>query len=606
MLSISVSAKTEPIKEEVVYSKINLDGSVESVFVVNAFDIKDKTIITDYGKYKEVVNTTTNQPIEFDGVKATIKDVEAGRFFYQGALSAGTQLPWMIDISYQLDNKEIGANELGGKSGKLKMTIDAKQNKNIDPVYFDNYLLTMTFNVKSDLMTNIKADEATIGNAGDKKTIVYTGMPKSEAHYVLTADIKDFEMDGIQIAALPFSMALELPDISEFTNGFGELQYGISQLNQGAHQLAGGLNQLNNNTGQLSSGANELSSGSNQLSDGLSQSASGGQAFVDGVSQYTGGVSLLSAGGKELVTGSAQIKEGIHLLNTNLSQFKDIINITPEQQVLIDASVVALNSLKTFLADDFSVAVFLPIAEALKRENILALYPQLDVNNPDVQTLLNYMDAQAIAIEQTYNLLAPLQETVKTEVLPKLDQIIFMLSNIGQFPLLFDGIAQLDSQYTLFHDGLIQLSAGLDELDANSGELVSGGQQLSSGLQQLSQGMNDFNSGLNQYASGINQVTDGISQLSSGANQLTSGTQQLNDATSDIGPMMEEKIKELMKDYEFEDFDMVSFVDKKNKNVELVQFVYMSQPILLPKVEEVEIEETQEKSFFDLFFDLFR
>jgi hypothetical protein len=61
-----------------------------------------------------------------------------------------------------------------------------------------------------------------------------------------------------------------------------------------------------------------------------------------------------------------------------------------------------------------------------------------------------------------------------------------------------------------------------------------------------------------------------------------------------------------MKDFEFEDFDMVSFVDKRNKNVVLVQFVYMSQPITLPKVEEVIDNGVEEKSFFDLFFDLFR
>lgn len=601
-----ISAKTNPLKEEVVYSKINLDGSVESLFVVNAFDVFEPTTITDYGSYKSVINTTTNQEIDFDGVKSVIKDVNEGRFFYQGALSGSTQLPWLLDIEYRLDNKVIGAQELGGKSGKLTMTITAKENKNVDPVYFDNYLLTMTFNISSKIISNIKADDATIGNVGDKKTIVFTGMPKTEAKYTLTADIKDFEMDGIQIAALPFSMAMELPDISQFTDGIGDLQYGISQLNSGAIQLAGGLSQLNANTGQLSSGANELSQGSSELSTGASQSAQGTKDFVDGVGEYTGGVSLLSQGSQELVTGSSQIKDGINLLNSNLSQFGDVLTITPEQQVLIEMAIVTLQGLQSFLENDLGSAVFLPIAQSLRRETILALYPQLDPSDPNIEILLNYMDAQATAIEEAYNLLLPFQETIKTDLIPQLDSIIGLLSSLDQFELLIDGVDQLNSQYGEFHDGLIQLSDGLNSLDQNSGTLVSGGQQLSSGLEQLSHGIDQFSDGVSQYATGINQVTDGISQLSSGANQLSGGTQELDKATSDIGPMMEEKIEELMKDFEFEDFDMVSFVDKRNKNVVLVQFVYMSQPITLPKVEEVIDNGVEEKSFFDLFFDLFR
>lgn len=606
LFPLNTLAETTKNKEEIVYSRMNLYGNIESVFVVNAFDLADRTTIVDYGNYLNVTNTTTNQEIEYNGLWSTVKDVGPGRFFYQGELASSTQLPWLIQFKYSLDGREIAAQDLAGQSGKLKIEIITKQNKNVDPVYFDNYLLTMTFNLDSKIVTNLKAEEATIANAGDQKTVVFTALPKSESTYIIEADVKDFEMGATQIAALPFSMAIELPDISQFTSGISELQNGISQLNYGASQLAYGINQLNQNGSSLASGANQLSSGANQLKDGLNQSVTGTSQFVDGINQYTGGVSQLSLGSKELVNGSVQIRDGINLLATSLNEYSSMLKLTPEQQALVNASVTALQNLKSFLQNDLSTAVFLPIAQALKRETILSIYPDLDLTNPQIVNLLNYMDLQAQAIEQSYNLLNPFQETIKTELLPKIDSMINLISGISQMGQLIDGVNQLNTQYGQFHTGLAALSDGLAQLEGSSGQLVSGGEQLKSGLNQLNQGVSDFASGVNAYSSGINQYTDGVNQLSHGANQLSSGTNQLDSATSNIDTLMEEKIQELMKDYEFEEFEMKSFVDEQNTNIKLVQFVMMTQPIQKEVVEEAVVEQEEEKSLLDLFFDLFK
>ena len=336
-----INGKESFSKEEIVYSKMNYNGSVESVYVVNAFDLKHQATIVDYGPYTAVVNTSTNQKIESNGIKSTIKDVEKGRFFYQGTMSPSTQLPWLLDLTYYLDDQLVNAKDLGGKSGHLKIDIKAKENKNVNDIYFNNYLLTITFNIDSKLISNLKAKDATIGNAGDKKTIVFTGMPKTEAHYILEGDIQDFQMDGIQIAALPFSMAIDMPDIGEFATGLVDLNDGIHMLNVG--------------------------------------------------------------GAQKLVAGSAQIKEGIESLSSGLNDFVDLITITPEQQALIDSVLILLDQLEDLIENDFGSAGFLPIAEALKKETVLALFPQLDPNDPNTKILLDYMDSQAQLIEVSYD-----------------------------------------------------------------------------------------------------------------------------------------------------------------------------------------------------------
>ena len=49
-------------------------------------------------------------------------DTKADRFYYQGNLIS-KELPWNIDIKYYLNDKELAADALAGKSGKLKIAV---------------------------------------------------------------------------------------------------------------------------------------------------------------------------------------------------------------------------------------------------------------------------------------------------------------------------------------------------------------------------------------------------------------------------------------------------------------------------------------------------
>ena len=54
-------------KEEVVYINLDASGAVDTVDVVNIFDLAQPGRITDYGEYESVRNMTTTDPIEYDG-----------------------------------------------------------------------------------------------------------------------------------------------------------------------------------------------------------------------------------------------------------------------------------------------------------------------------------------------------------------------------------------------------------------------------------------------------------------------------------------------------------------------------------------------------------
>lgn len=72
-------------KDENVYANLNQDGSVDGIYVVNAYLLDKETDIVDYGKYDSVKNLTIDEELTKKGDTITTT-APAGNFFYQGNL----------------------------------------------------------------------------------------------------------------------------------------------------------------------------------------------------------------------------------------------------------------------------------------------------------------------------------------------------------------------------------------------------------------------------------------------------------------------------------------------------------------------------------------
>jgi putative membrane protein len=264
-------------KEEVVYGILNLDGTLNNLYVVNIFN---GGAITDYGNYTDIRNMTTSEKLNQSGDVITI-NTEAHKFYYQGALD-NKELPWDISIKYFLDDKEISAAELGGKSGKLKITISVKQNPNVISTFYDNYALQISLSLDNKLCSNIIAESATLAEAGSKKQIAYTVLPASGIDAAVTADVRDFEMDAISINGIRLALGITV-DSDEFTAELEELTDAIKALDGGAGELFNGLNQL----------------------------SIGMQKYIDGMKAFKEGLGELTAGAYILNTGAASLRDGL-------------------------------------------------------------------------------------------------------------------------------------------------------------------------------------------------------------------------------------------------------------------------------------------------------
>jgi hypothetical protein len=121
-------------KSEVVYAKLSAEGTINAVYVVNHFEVEKGGSITDFGNYNSVQNLTESKQIESDGDLISFQ-AEAGDFYYQGNMESN-DLPWIIEITYDMNGERISLQDIAGKSGELGIHIITKQNAKVNTTFF--------------------------------------------------------------------------------------------------------------------------------------------------------------------------------------------------------------------------------------------------------------------------------------------------------------------------------------------------------------------------------------------------------------------------------------------------------------------------------------
>ncbi len=390
-------------KNENVYASLAADGTASDAYVINHFSVESSGKIVDYGKYDDIKNLTTLGSLTKENNSADFQ-AEDGEFYYQGEMK-NVELPWKFAISYKLDGKSVTADELAGKSGKLEITFQSAKNDKADETFYDHYLMQVSLTLDSEKTKNIVADGATIADAGANRQLSFTALPGSDAEFVIKADVNDFTMSGFSIAAVPYSMDIDMDqfNMDDFTGQISELTDAADKLNDGASSLSDGLNKLCDGNGDLLNGSSQIQSGLNELSNnsttivdasskiegsldaissqldaidfsgieglseqmdalkkGLSALASQYGEFNKGLSSYTGGVDTLSEnygtfqnGVLAYLDGTVKIKDGASELSDGMGQFADGIRDMPTQiQDTIDEMV------GSFSEDDYQAVSF--------------------------------------------------------------------------------------------------------------------------------------------------------------------------------------------------------------------------------------------------------
>ncbi|MPW25719.1 YhgE/Pip domain-containing protein [Alkalibaculum sp. M08DMB] len=568
-----IAAEPPTQKEEVVYGTLGLEGSVNSIYVVNSFK---GGMITDYGSYSTVRNMTSSEKLTQTNDMITINTTDDS-FYYQGTLES-KELPWKVSADYQLDKDEISPSELAGKNGALSITISITQNESINPVFYENYILQVSLTFDSDKCTDIVSPNATIANAGKNKVITHTVMPGEIGEITITANVQDFTMSGIEISAMPISMNIEMPDtdslvedmismsdavsnlnkgVNQLSNGITQTYLGAQKLDDGSSEFADGLLKLSNNSGELINASTQIKGALSDIAKNIDGESTGEfdlgdlAALPDGLRQLEGGL-------REITDGMQTLKSGY---NTAYSALDSTISTIPDTDIDPTELYTEVHG-----NDQLSASLDKLMEYYVAGKTVKGTYAS-------VKEAFEAVDSSLDTIAKSIDIIAEILSKMANEIEQSLHGI-----DVGeQIQQLKDGMSKLSNSYYQFHTGLSVYTSGVKS--------ISGG--------------------YDEVHTGINSLTKGIGDLSMGAKDLNEGTSKLNDAVADIPDTIQVEIEEMTKNYDRSDFTPKSFVSDKNTDVTLVQFVLKTAPIELS--EELKSPDTEPEmlTFWQKLLNLF-
>ncbi|MFC0560574.1 YhgE/Pip domain-containing protein [Halalkalibacter alkalisediminis] len=560
-------------KDEVVYATLNANGELNEIYVVNMLDVTKAGTIIDYGTYSSLKNLTDLSELEQGDQQVQI-EAPKGKFYYQGNMDSG-ELPWDVTISYVLDGKEMDPDVLAGKDGQLSIHIHTFANEKVDPVFFETYLLQISLTFDPDLYSNIEISEGLMVNVGKNKQVTFTVMPEQEGELSLTAGVVDFELEGIDISAVPSSMSIDAPDIDEMSGEMESLTDAIEEVNKGVGQLKSGIFELNNGVTSLRNGSE----------------------------QYKNGMSNINRASAELIQASGSIDEALATISNSLSDSEEFdlsqLHDLPEGlRKMANGLNETANGL-AILRENYNVA-YSSLDDAMEaipsysitEEDIHGLYAS-GANASVVDKLVETYSAAQVAkgtysgVKQGFSAV----DTTLKEINGSIREMGGALSSIANgLSSSLEGMDDMGS--------LTQLQEGLATLSSNYGEFHSGLVDYTNGVGQLSISYNELHSGIVELSGGTNE-------LAGGATELHNGTGTLAKSTSKLPDQMQEEIDRMIAEYDKSDFDPVSFVSSNNEQISTVQFVIKTESIKKEEQETNELQVVEEKGFWKRLLDLF-
>ncbi|MGN0494631.1 MAG: hypothetical protein ACI4GW_00250 [Lachnospiraceae bacterium] len=588
-------------KEEVVYTNLNPDGSVKEINVVNIFDLKEKGQIIDYGNYESTRNMTTTAPINYENDTVTI-EADKGKLYYEGKMEEN-EIPWNIEIQYFMDGKEYTAEEIAGMSGVLEIKMGIRKNRQCNSSFFKGYALQATFVLDTNHATDIKAEGATIANVGSDKQITFTILPNNEKDINISANVNNFEMDGISINGIRMDMDMDIDDstlkekIDEMLQAVNDLDNGAGELNDGASDLYGATGKLNTAAGNLYSGVGTLYDGANQLQGGLAALSSKNKELTGGAwSAYEG---LCTAAQTQL---NAQLTaNGMGTVTLTPSTYSEVLIQVLEEMGAADAYNTAYTAAEAEVRGQATEQV-----NAMTRDDIYtqAALQQLGITTQEEANALlrteegiNLFNNTKTAIEASMTeeqlramfINQATEQTMGSEAV--LNQINAAVENINAAASQVSTLkGQLDS-YGTFYNGLVDYTNGVST--------------AADGASGLTNGLSTLYSNTDIFKTAIGDLQVAVGTMKNGTNELKDGTGEFVDETANMNEEVDDGIDEITASLTGKDVETVSFVSEENHNIKSVLFVIKTENIKTNENPDEIIKEETSLSFWQKLLNLF-
>jgi len=556
-------------KDETVYSKLDVNGKNYNTIVNNHIVNSEQVeFINDLSDLLNIINTNGDETFTQNG-NNLIWSANGNDIYYQGETQK--ELPVECKIKYELDGKEISANEIVGKAGTVKIILEYVNkdahtviiNGKSETLYTPFVVLCGTI-INNENNKNITISSGKLIDDGTKTIalgIATPGLQESlnlakstidiPSSIEITMDAKDFEL-GTMITYITPKIIND-----EDLNIFDKVDYIFTQvdtLQSSSHQLVEGANTLKEGTQTYSEKFSEFNGAVKQISDGIIYANSNYSKIDDGIATLNQKAPTLVYSVQNLSDGIGKVSGALNTINSSLSAVPDTQVVDSINQIVdgINPIISGLNSvsstdnsskiatlegliqlntneIKKLTTLNTSLETqknLLTSSATIDQTEIASVITTLDSQIAENTVLIGKLTANNQAHQTTITTLQATDGTQMTALVNGLNTIQSGLSKLlpgikGIYSLK-PAINQLADSSTLLADGANKLTEGTEQLTDGINSLADGSAQMKSGLTTLS-------SGAKQLSNASNQLTDGANTISTGATTLSEGMTKFND-----------------------------------------------------------------------------
>ena len=289
-LLCTMIAYTTPVfafnKEETVYTKMDVEGENYQTIVSTHIENKEELeMIEDISDLLNIENTKGDETFQQEG-NSLIWKAEKKDIYYQG--ESKKELPIDCEIKYEWNGKEVKAEEIVGKTGKVKIKIQYtnKEEHWVEINGKKEKLYTPFVVVAGTVIQNDKNKEIEITNGkviedGSKTVVLGIALPGLQEslktnkinleipdEIEITMEATEFELGNIISFVTP--KVLEEKDLT-FLDSLDEIYDQVNTLEETSSKIKEGSTTLMEGTNQLNSGTKELKEGTNSAYQGAKQ-----------------------------------------------------------------------------------------------------------------------------------------------------------------------------------------------------------------------------------------------------------------------------------------------------------------------------------------------
>ena len=558
------TTSTDPVtKDETVYVMTTADGKTK------------KVLVSDWIK--------NALPEEAQKAVSGLSDAENVKDnCWTGTMEK--ELPVDLSVSYKLDGKTVTSSDLAGKSGRVTIRFDYKNNQYetrtvngvSQRIYVPFVALTGAI-LDTEHFSNVSVSNGKLINDGNHIAVIGMAFPGLQENlqvaeldlpgYVeITADVTDFTMETT-LTMVSNSLLNEV-DTSELSGGdLSSLSSSMSKLTDAMTQLLDGSSSLYDGLCTLLESSYQLSDGVQQLAAGLAQLSSNSAALNDGAKQVF--ETLLSAATSQLKPQLEQ--SGISIPDLTIENYSDVLTGvlatldkagTLAEETALQKVTAAVNAHK----DEIQAGVTEKVKESVT---------QTATATARQDVLTRVLTAQGIS-EDVYNSNAQVKAQVDAAVdqMMASDEVQNQIAAGVAVTMASDEvqtmIAQMTQQQIELRIKQEMASEDVQKAILEATEKASAGAvQIRQLKQQLDQyevfylGVRDYTAGVDQAAAGAGKLQSNMPALISGVTKLRDGSMQLSDGLKQLNQEGIQKLTQALGD------NVEGLVDRLTATVEV-------------------------------------